>query len=247
MPANREQTEEMDWVVTPSGLGVRLYTSTEARTLNRDASSEALVEIVEWCESFLGRPSSLVGRSGNVCPFVPEAIVRESLKFAVVPLKGRNQEAVREIEEVIPAFRHKFLANEKALNKIDIFGSWILLFPDVSAAEAEQIIDVPQRKMKPDFVREGLMLGEFHPTSRSPGIRNQSFRPLRSPHPLLVIRHMVESDIEFLSRPFDPAPIRVESLKAYLRFLGSSVSVSSLIRAKTALKLAESQVGESQS
>jgi hypothetical protein len=52
---------------------------------------------------------------------------------------------------------------------------------------------------------------------------------------------MVESDIDFLSRPFDPAPIRIQSLKAYLQFLGSSMSVASQIKAKEALQVAEAE------
>ena len=211
------------------------------RALRNHPNQEVLRTIVDWCEKFLGRPSHLVGRTGNVCPFVPEAMMRGALKFAVVPLKGRGPSAIAEIERVVPLFRQRFLAEEKAQKKINIFGSWVMLFPDVATDDAVDVIDAPQRRMKPDFVKEGLMLGEFHPTSHSPGIRNPSFRPLRSPIPLLVIRHMVESDIEFLGRSFDPAPLRVQSLRAYLKYLGSSLSVASKLAAKEALRIAEAE------
>jgi hypothetical protein len=85
------------------------------------------------------------------------------------------------------------------------------------------------------------MLGEFHPFSPTPGLRNSHFRPLRSPVPLLAIRHIVESDVDFLIAPNDPAPTRVKSLKAYLKFLGSSLGVSSQIKARGALRVAESE------
>jgi hypothetical protein len=85
------------------------------------------------------------------------------------------------------------------------------------------------------------MLGEFHALTQTPGLRNSDFRPLRSPIPLLAIRHMVESDIDFLTQPSDPAPTRVRSIKAYLQFLGPSMSVASQIKAKQALKLAEAE------
>lgn len=42
------------------------------------------------------------------------------------------------------------------------------------------------------------MLGEFYPTCDKPGLRSKSYRPLRSPVPLLVVRQMIEPDIEFL-------------------------------------------------
>jgi hypothetical protein len=88
------------------------------------------------------------------------------------------------------------------------------------------------------------MLGEFHPTNLSPGLRNAAFRPLRSSTPLLVIRHMVESDIDFLTRSLDPPQIRIQSLKAYLQFLGSSLSIASKTKAEQALAEASQVLGQ---
>jgi hypothetical protein len=230
-----------DFVTLPGGGRADLYNADEVRALGRGRSNDLLIETADWCEHFLGRPSSLVGRTGNVCPFVPESMMRGSLKFSVITLKSRGEDRKAEIAEIVGAFREHFLENEKAQGKIDIFGSWVMLYPDVSGDEATDIIDPPQREMKPSFVKEGLMLGEFHPISRSPGLRNPGFRPLRSPLPMLVIRHMVESDIDFLSRPFDPPAIRIQSLKAYLQFLGPSLSVASQVKAREALKVAEAE------
>ena len=232
-----------DFVVTESGLRADFFTADEVRALPLDGSHE-LVRIVDWCETFLGKPSGLVGRSGNVCPFVPEAMMRGSIKFAVVALTERGVGAVAEIEEMIDACRDHFLGREGVDGRIDIFGSMVLIFPDVTNEEAPMVIDPSQRELKPSFVREGLMLGEFHPFSPTPGLRNRSFRPLRSPIPLLAIRHMVESDVDFLMAPKDPAPTRVRSLKAYLKFLGPSLSVASQIKAKEALRMAEAEVLE---
>ena len=241
----RTEAEEMrvpaDYVTLPSGGRADLYSADQVRALNPGGENDLLIETVDWCENFLGRPSPLVGRTGNVCPFVPESMMRGSLKFSVLRLANRGTAAMGEIEDIVVAFREHFLEIERAQGKIDIFGSWVMIYPDVTAEEAVDVIDPPQRKMKPTFVKEGLMLGEFHPLSQSPGLRNDAFRPLRSPIPLLVIRHMVESDIDFLSRPFDPAPIRIQSLKAYLQFLGSSMSVASQIKAKEALQVAEAE------
>ena len=50
---------------------------------------------------------------------------------------------------------------------------------------------------------------------------------------------MVESDVDFLMAPNDPALTRVKSLNAYLKFLGSSLSVASRIKAREALRVAE--------
>jgi hypothetical protein len=195
-------------VVTRSGLRAHLFRADEVRALGLDESHE-LVRVVDWCENFLGKPSGLAGRSGNVCPFVPEAMVRASLRFATVALRKRGAEAVVEIEEMIEACREHFLAREQMVGKIDIFGAMVVIFPDVASEEAPMLIDPSQRELKPIFVRDGLMLGEFHAFSRMPGLRNKYFRPLRSPMPLLAIRHMVESDVDFLMIPNDPALTRV--------------------------------------
>jgi hypothetical protein len=234
-------TNETDFPVFHGpDVEARLYDADEARSTEHGCS-EALATIVDWCESFLGKPSRLVGRSGNVCPFVPEAMLRRSLKFAEIRLEA-GEDPKAGIEAAIATFRDRFLADQRRRKRIDIFASWVMVFPDVKIDDAEELIDGPQRRMKPQFVREGLMLGEFHPLSRSPGIRNAAFRPLRSPVPLLVIRHMVESDIEFLGRALDPAPLRAESLRAFLKFLGPSLSIATRLAAKEQLKLAEREM-----
>jgi hypothetical protein len=75
----------------------------------------------------------------------------------------------------------------------------LLLLPDVAAADAPAVIDETQRLLKPAFVRNGLMIGQFHPgPPDAPGLWNEAFRPLHSPVPLLAIRHMVASDLPFL-------------------------------------------------
>jgi hypothetical protein len=171
-------------------------------------------------------------------------MMRGSLRLATVTLRKRGAEAVVEIEEMIDACREHFLAREQMDGKIDIFGAMVVIFPDVTSEEAPMVIDPSQRELKPRFVESGLMLGEFHPHSATPGLRNRYFCPLRSPIPLLAIRHMVESDVDFLMAPNDPAMTRVKSLKAYLKFLGSSLSVATQLKAKEALRAAEAEILE---
>jgi len=235
-----------DFVMVPGGFRADLYTADQARSLPPGGTNDLLIQIAAWCENYVAQPSGLDGRAGSVCPFVPESLVRGSLKVAVVPLKKRGEAAKPEIERTAAAFRDTFLAREKGQGRIDIFGVWVMIFPDVTAEEAPAVIDTTQRKLKPTFVKEGLMLGEFHPLGLTPGVRNPSFRPLRSPVPLLIVRHMVEADINFLTRPVDSASVRVQSLKAYLQFLGSSLSSASKTRALDALQMAGAEVTQTQ-
>jgi len=51
------------------------------------------------------------------------------------------------------------------------------------------------------FVENGLMIGQFHPLPPvEGGLWTKDFRPLRCPVPLLAIRHMVPTDLPFLTR-----------------------------------------------
>jgi hypothetical protein len=59
-------------------------------------------------------------------------------------------------------------------------------------------IEQLQRDLKPEFVPQGLMIGEFHPACSTGGIWNPDFKPMRAPRPLLAIRVMMPSDLPFL-------------------------------------------------
>jgi uncharacterized protein DUF6875 len=72
----------------------------------------------------------------------------------------------------------------------------LIAFPDVVDYT---LIDALQQELKPDFVREGLMVGQFYPGCREPGLWNRNFRPLESPVPLIAVRYMVSNDFPFLS------------------------------------------------
>jgi hypothetical protein len=92
----------------------------------------------------------------------------------------------------------------------------LILFPDVRVEEAVSLIDEVKEELKASFVERGLMLGEFHATNDSPGLRNPAFKPLRSSIPMLAIRRMVSTDYLFLNRAdYDPAT-RLRYLEAYL-------------------------------
>merc|ERR1712182_75942 len=78
------------------------------------------------------------------------------------------------------------------------FRAVILVFPDIPISHANEVIDATQNRLKDLFVKEGLMLGEFHLLNNSAGLRNPDFFPLRTPDPALAIRHMVSSDLPFL-------------------------------------------------
>lgn len=221
-------------------MEVRLLRADQVRAL--DGDSPGLPQIVDWCEHFLAGPSPLLGRKGNVCPFMPEALARGAVLFALVRLEKRGLAAVPEIEELVDASRDHFLWLEKRRGQHDTHRSFVMVLPDIAPEEAPAVIDPLQRRLRSTFVREGLMLGEFHPFSKMPGLRNPGFRPLRSLVPFLAIRHMVESDIDFLIAPSDSPETRLRSIEAYLKFLGPSLSLANQAKASQALRSTRAEI-----
>lgn len=173
---------------------------------------DALATVVNWCRTFLIKPHPDNGRDGPVCPFCPRGLEEKKLLFRVI--RGRP-----EYEQILPtliAERDSFM-KRVAGDASAMFAATIMVFPDVlTQAQAELVIDETQHRVKPKFVELGLMIGEFHPYQAGPGVHNESFRPLQSPLPLLVIRHMTKFDLGFLNTPKYPMDQRIGFLRAYL-------------------------------
>jgi hypothetical protein len=94
--------------------------------------------------------------------------------------------------------------------------SVLLIFPDVPIDRAHELIDAVQADLKPEFVRKGLMIGEFHTRNNVSGLHNDNFYPLRTPTPCLAIRHIVPSDLVFLDISKYSESVREQFLRAYL-------------------------------
>jgi hypothetical protein len=172
----------------------------------------------DWIANYLARPHAELGRTGNVCPFAAPAITKDTLRIAVVRLTDETAKK-GQIVEAITSYRDTFLHLESS-DENQILQAILILFPDVQAHEAADLIDTTKEELKAEFVEQGLMLGEFHSTNQSPALRNPAFKPLRSPIPMLVIRRMVSTDHVFLNRSeYDPAT-RLQYLETYLRTSG---------------------------
>ena len=91
------------------------------------------------------------------------------------------------------------------------------------------------------------MIGQFYPGCAENGLWNPDFRPLDSPLPMLAIRHMVESDLPFLTRETDPPEERSSFLRSYLFRLGGALSEGRFNEALDRLIAAEGAVVSSAS
>jgi len=198
-------------------------------------SHSALASVLEWMRAFLARSHPELGRKGAVCPFVPVALEQDSIWMAEI---AEREPTLDSISRVILYYRDLFLATEPTSGPDAINKAFLVIFPNLGA-EGAGVVDEVQQLLKKDFVEKGLMLGEFHASNESPGLRNAEFRPLRSPIPMLAMRHMVDSDLPFLLRAAYAAPVRAAYLRAYLFRLAGSLGWSRFEQALDGVVAAE--------
>lgn len=173
-----------------------------------------LAALVSWITDFVALPHEDVGRQGPVCPFMPRALNSNSLLFADVPTKNLKQ---GELQTLVKSYAETFLTTEPTRGKARLNKAIVLTLQDIATKDIAETIEGTQRELKRYFVERGLMLGEFHATHQGRGIRNEKFFPLQSPIPLLVIRHMIPSDLPFLTKMSDSPKDRLLFLTAYAK------------------------------
>lgn len=165
-----------------------------------DTERAAVENVSEWVQRFLFNPHPELGRSGVVCPFAEPAMRKNVFWFTLY--RGQRPDG----GQVVERMRHNreaFLELVPGKPRDDGYKTLLTVFPDLPLEEAPVLIDGVQRVLKQEFVAQSLMFGQFHLLCQEPGLHNQDFRPLQAPVPMLVIRHMVSSDIPFLKD--DPA------------------------------------------
>ena len=156
----------------------------------------ALFAVVGWAHQYLVKPHADLGRTGPVCPFAQGSLDRELLYLALHP--GRPA-SVTEVTETLSHYRTWYQRLRATTGRDARFLAILVLFPDLSGADAFRLVDEAQQRLKADYVAQGLMIGEFHDgPPLKPGLWNPEFRPLRSPVPMLAIRSLVPTDFPFL-------------------------------------------------
>lgn len=174
---------------------------------------DALEEVVRWADEYLVENHPDLGRSGPVCPYVQPSLDRDLLWLTVHP--GADP-PLDELATAAERYGHWFRRLPPRSGRLAQFKALLILLPDLPAERGPDVIDVVQKALKPRFVADGLMIGQFYPGCSEPGLWNRHFRPLSSTVPLLTIRHMVAADAGFLDD--DPA-----HLAAYLARFGDRI------------------------
>ena len=180
------------------------------------ANLDALAVTLAWAKDYLCNPHEGIGRRGPVCPFTVPSLRRELFFLTVCPGADLAQD---EVVDLVRAYRDWFLEMEPREAKQAQYKSINIVFPDLPERAWTELIEATQERLKPEYVPHGIMIGEFHPgPPDKEALWNPDFRPLRSPLPLLSIRHMVPTDFAFLRG-------RRDFMESYLRIHGRNLPV----------------------
>jgi hypothetical protein len=188
----------------------------------RDAA--ALTAVRSWIDHYLCREDPALGRTGPVCPYVGPSVKKSLLWLTVVP--AADPLAARDF---LAGLRRIFAGLAPDDGPECLWKAIIVVFPEVRP-EFYSALDSVQDELKPDYVRHGLMIGQFYNGCGKPGIWNKDFRPLQAPVPLIAIRHMVPSDYPFMAE-------RSIYLEWYFRHFARSIPEH--VRKKIAQRLAD--------
>jgi hypothetical protein len=177
---------------------------------------DACKTIVQWTREFLCKPHSQLGREGPVCPFTQPSLKHRL--FWLTVMSGKEIDIDR-ASQAVELYRDMFLELEPKSGPESLLKTVLIIFPELSHERAKVELETLQKKLKPDFVKRGIMVGQFYEGCPESGLWNDSFHPLQSPLPLLAIRNMVPSDFPFLHGKRGNS----DMLIAYLNRFGTNI------------------------
>ncbi|MBX7268875.1 hypothetical protein KIF24_24505 [Micromonospora sp. Llam7] len=175
---------------------------------------------LRWLDEFVAAPHPDIKRPGDVCTRLRYAMDRDLVWLVTIRTQRSDRGEAVEKGLYLPAlFREIF--NEQTDFRS---GALLAFFPDVQPAATAAFIDGGHQVLRMEFVRRGLMLGEFHPSSTVASVRNPNFQVMRAPAPMYAVRAMTPHDLMFLDRPETPPAERVQYLRHFLEHLGGQVN-----------------------
>jgi hypothetical protein len=153
-------------------------------------------KIGKWITSFLMSSHPDLGRSGDVCPFTGHAARIDTIRIGVY------EQATVDVSAVTDIMREacRQVRTMPCSRSMRHFATVVIGFPNATTHNELDKLAQVQDNLKFHTLLHGLMIGRFHSASEVEGLWNRDFRPLRSPIPLLAVRHLVESDGAFVIR-----------------------------------------------
>lgn len=143
-------------------------------------------------------------RKGVVCPFMPSALKNDEVYYLSVPCLDKEK-CIQVIERMcdyyVSTARHGA-------------GAVIIMFD--SEQDLRPLFHA-HVKMKKHCIRRELMLGVLFKDSDAPSLHGNDFYPLRTPTPVMVIRDVTISDLQFLQPNHHSLMDKVDFLNSYIK------------------------------
>ena len=163
--------------------GKFLINPIELESLDKDLESlidsQSAKSILNWARQYLSRSNPNLGRKGPVCPFVEPSITKNNFWITINETSGNNEKL---IHDLVIHFRNWFLELQPLEGPESLTKTILILFPNIKKLNFNNI-DKVQKRLKPHFIKKGLMIGQFNDGCQEPGLRNPNYHPLQSPIP----------------------------------------------------------------
>lgn len=178
-----------------------LYSFTEAGSAEiaqglAPGDTAALRAITGWTRSYLMSDHPDLGRAGNVCPFTAMGARLDTLRFGV------SNAAPIDSDKIYDILKGLFAAFDliPCPRKMQTYRAIMVGFPNCGGPDGIAALAKAQKSLRLLSFRHARMIGLFHPQADAPGLWNPSFRPLRSPIPVVALRSLVVEDAAFVMR-----------------------------------------------
>lgn len=164
-----------------------------AAAVAADHRTSPTASIALWLSEFVGKPNASLRRSGDVCPCYRPALASAQVFVAELgprALDGRDRrtELQSELVEIGRQFLSRFPADAHPLACLVVPVPWL------HAHELRHYMDHTYQQVRLPFLRDGLMIGAFHPLSTRHSRLNSNFYSLRSEVPFFAVRHLSLAD-----------------------------------------------------
>jgi hypothetical protein len=152
--------------------------------------------IAQWISSYLMSTHPELGRPGDVCPFTSQAYRLDTIRIGV-------SDAIHSDTSIITSHMRLCFQQLELIpcaKSMKHFRTIVVGFPKLEQPKGFEALKIAQANLKIYSLARGLMIGRFYADANDRGLWNPDFRPMRSPIPLLAIRHLVENDVSFVVR-----------------------------------------------
>jgi hypothetical protein len=152
-------------------------------------------------------------KAAHICPFVRDSLDADLFSFEESPagredgpaIEQRLRDMVQEFINAPPSFDPS-TAGCGASPPTNL-KTFFLVLPNLrlqGARGPDQLMDGLHETLKPIYVNQGLMLGQFYPTCDQGGIYNEEWLALTAPWPAFAARYMAKHDYLFVGDALMP-------------------------------------------